>query len=86
MGGVVLLMDVDMYRQTVRIFNSTTIDSLFMQLHELVSTVFSLSPENLRAVIRDGQFAAFGCSAEEMQSLVKARVDIPKTELKRIFS
>ena len=86
MGGVVLLMDVDMYRQTVRIFNSTTIDSLFMQLHELVSTVFSLSPENLRAVIRDGQFAAFGCSAEEMQSLVRARVDIPKTELKRIFS
>ena len=79
-------MDVDMYRQTVRIFNSTTIDSLFMQLHELVSTVFSLSPENLRAVIRDGQFAAFGCSAEEMQSLVRARVDIPKTELKRIFS
>jgi exocyst complex component 5 len=69
LGGVVLTRDIDMYRQTVRRFKSTTVDTLFAQLHELTSIMFSLSAENLRAFLQEGKFN----SIQEDELQVRAR-------------
>ena len=84
LGGVVLTRDIDMYRQTVRRFKSTTVDTFFAQLHELTSIMFSLSAENLRAFLLEGKFNSI--QEGELQELVKCRQDFTKADLKALFA
>ena len=70
--------DIDTYREAFRDFETETIEAHFHLLRE-VTTLFIVAPDNLRLLVKEGNFAML--SEDDLEALIRQRADYKQVVL-----